>query len=104
MAKFEGRGHCAHCKRGVDVYSDKNGLAYYKCGPCGTKIMHQGRRESDKVLAGLERDATPEDAPAPKPAPPAPRPPAPVVPPVPPVPVPPAQTKKPGGLFANFTL
>jgi len=108
MAAFEGRGKCAHCQRGVDVYSDKNGFAYYKCGPCQTKVMHQGRRESDKVLAGLERDATPEDGPAPTPAP-APIPvkptpprvsaPASVVPPVPPAPL-----KKSGGLFANFTL
>lgn len=114
MAAFEGRGKCAHCKRGVDVYSDKNGFAYYKCGPCQTKVMHQGRRESDKVLAGLERDATPEDGPAPTPTPtPAPAPaPIPVKPAVPRVsapasevpPAPPASLKKPGGLFANFTL
>jgi len=108
MAKFEGRGACAHCKKGVDVYSDKNGLAYYKCGPCQTKIMHQGRRESDKVLAGLDREAEEDGAPIPaptpipvKPAAPAPRPPepAPVVPPTQPAPA-----KKPGGIFANFTL
>lgn len=108
MPKFEGRGHCAHCKRGVDVYSDKNGMAYYNCGPCGTRVLHRNRRTSDAVLAGLERDATPEDAPAPvpvptpipvKPAPPRVPAPAPVAPPEPLAP-----PKKPGGLFANFTL
>ena len=106
MAKFEGCGACAHCKKGVDVYSDKNGLAYYKCGPCQTKIMHQGRRESDKVLAGLDREAEEDGAPVPapapipvKPTPPRVSAPAPVVPPAPPAP-----PKKPGGMFANFTL
>jgi len=101
MAAFEGRGACAHCKKGVDVYSDKNGLAYYNCGPCGFRGIHRNRRTSDAVLAGLERDATPEDAGPPKPAPsPAPAPrstnPAPVVPPAPP--------KKPGGFLSQFTL
>jgi DNA-directed RNA polymerase subunit RPC12/RpoP len=108
MPKFEGRGHCAHCKRGVDVYSDKNGMAYFNCGPCGARVLHRNRRTSDAVLAGLERDATPEDGQAPTPAP------APIpVKPTPPrvsapasavPPAPPAPLKKPGGLLANFTL
>lgn len=65
MAKFEGRGTCDCCERGVDVYSDKNGMAYYNCGPCGFRGLHRNRRTSDGVLAGLQRDATPEDGAAP---------------------------------------
>lgn len=106
MPKFEGRGHCAHCKRGVDVYSDKNGMAYFNCGPCGARVLHRNRRTSDAVLAGLERDATPEDgAPPPKPAaPPAAPPRVPAPAPAPSVTPPPTPTKKPGGILANFTL
>jgi len=102
MAKFEGRGACAHCKKGVDVYSDKNGLAYYKCGPCQTKIMHQGRRESDKVIAGLDREAEEDGAapPAPSPIPVKTAPPAPRQDNTQPPPAPP----KRGGFFENFSL
>jgi hypothetical protein len=107
MAKFEGRGKCDCCKRGVDVYSDKNGMAYYNCGPCGFRGLHRARRTSDSVLAGLERDATPEDggAPAPKPAAPAPapRPAAPAPSPNTP-PAPPAPPAKRGGFLSQFTL
>lgn len=110
MAKFEGRGKCNCCQRGVDYYSDKNGLAYYNCGPCGFRGLHRMRKTSDGVLARLEREVTPEDAPAPpapKPAPVAqPRPavqppkepdPAPIVNPPPPA-------KTGSGFLERFTL
>jgi DNA-directed RNA polymerase subunit RPC12/RpoP len=104
MAKFEGRGACAHCKKGVDVYSDKNGLAYYKCGPCQTKIMHQGRRESDKVLAGLDREAEEDGAAVPAPAPIPVRPAQAPKPPSPPIHTPPPPGKAGGGFLERFTL
>ena len=113
MAKFEGRGECDCCKaRGrksaVDVYSDKNGMAYYNCGPCRVRVVHRDRRESDALLARIDRHAEPDDGIAPvptpapipvKPTPPRVSAPAPVVPPAPPAP-----PKKSGGIFDNFTL
>ena len=104
MAKFEGRGACDCCERGVDVYSDKNGMAYYNCGPCGFRGLHRNRRTSDGVLAKLERDATPEDGAGPPVTVPLPVKPA-AAPPAPkqvPTPAPPAP--KAGGFLSNFTL
>ena len=115
MAKFEGRGACDCCKKGVDVFTDRNGMAYYNCGPCGFRGLHRMRKTSDAVLARLDRDVEQDGGP---PAPPAAAPatsapPAPAArvaaPPVPPKPTPaapapaPAPVKKPGFL-ANFTL
>lgn len=116
MAKFEGRGACDCCKsRGrttlVDVYSDKNGLAYYNCGPCRVRVTHRDRRASAECLANIDRHAVPEDSPVPAPA----ERPAQAVPPTPPVrPAPivepdPVKTEpKPktsgGGLFSKFSL
>lgn len=118
MAKFEGRGACDCCERGVDVFSDKNGMAYYNCGPCGFRGQHRMRRTSDGVLAGLDRAAESEEgAKAPPTVPPAPDvPSAPAVrvapPPGPPKPKPatPAPepvappAKKAGGFLSNFHL
>lgn len=92
MAKFEGRGACDCCKKGVDVYSDKGGLAYYNCGPCGVRVLHRNRRTSDALLARIDREAEQDDGPAPAPGA-APR--APAGPPAPP--------KKPGFL-SNLSL
>lgn len=104
MAKFEGRGKCDCCKRGVDVYTDKNGMAYYNCGPCGVRVLHRARRTSDAVLAGLERDATPEDGGAP----PAPTPIPVKQPSQPPAPrqnnTPPPPPPAGGGFLSRFTL
>lgn len=110
MAKFEGRGKCDCCKKGVDVYSDRSGMAYYNCGPCGFRGLHRSRRTSDAVLAGLDREAEADDGAPPAPpadpvgvlpvARPAARPPAATK--APPAPTPPAP-KKPGFL-SNFTL
>lgn len=81
MAKFEGRGACDCCKKGVDVYSDKGGLAYYNCGPCGVRVLHRNRRTSDALLGRIDREAEQDDAPAPGAAPArAPTPPAPPAP------------------------
>jgi DNA-directed RNA polymerase subunit RPC12/RpoP len=107
MATFEGRGACAHCKKGVDVYSDKNGLAYYNCGPCGFRGLHRNRRTSDTLLAGLQRDATPEDggappAPTPIPVKPAGVSPAPKANQNPAPPAPPAPKR--AGFLDNFSL
>lgn len=113
MAEFKGRGACDCCEKAVDVYADKNGMAYYNCGPCGFRGLHRNRRTSDAVIARLDRGAEPEDGPPAPPAaapvastPPAPRArpaPAPAVPkPAPAAPAP-AQAKKPG-IFSNFSL
>jgi hypothetical protein len=112
MAKFEGRGQCDSCKRGVDVHSNKNGLAYYNCGPCGFRGQHMNRRTSDAVLAKLDRSAIEDGGPAPaKPAPAAAKPANPpaaapgVPPPKPNPPAPPADPTPPKpGFLSNFTL
>jgi hypothetical protein len=107
MAKFEGRGKCACCEQAgktsmVDVYSDKNGLAYYNCGPCRVRIVHRDRRASEALLARIDRhaeeDGAAPPAPAPLPVKPAAAPPAPK-----PVQTPPPAPKA-GGFLSNFTL
>ena len=65
MAKFEGRGACACCKSPVDVYADKNGLAYYKCGPCGIKLTHSKPQKSAQFVGMIDRHADEDAAPAP---------------------------------------
>lgn len=68
MAKYLGRGACEGCSAPVEVYSDRNNLAYYKCGPCGRKMTHSLQRESAKFVAKIDRHATEDDAPAASPA------------------------------------
>lgn len=51
MADYQGRTECPISGDDVDVYTDRNGLAYYKCGPTGIKVMHTIKRESEKFLA-----------------------------------------------------
>lgn len=51
MAEYKGRTQCRISGDDVDVYTDRNGMAYYKCGPTGIKVMHTIKRESDKFLA-----------------------------------------------------
>jgi hypothetical protein len=113
MAKFEGRGKCACCEqRGritlVDVYSDKNGLAYYNCGPCRVRVVHRDRRASAECLANIDRHAVPDDSPPVPPVRPAPGPaPAPAAPPAP-APEPPKPEEKPKaapkGFLSQFSL
>lgn len=104
MAKFEGRGKCDRCKRGIDVYSDKNGMAYYNCGPCGFRGLDRNRRTSDAFLATLDRDAEEDGGnPAPTPAPIPVAKPSPKTNPAPnPDPQPPAPKR--AGFLDNFAL
>lgn len=107
MAKFEGRGKCdrACCGAAVDVYSDKNGMAYYNCGPCGVRMLHKKRTASERFLSEIDRHAEADDG-APPPAPPAAAAPAPArtkaseqAPRQQPAPSP-----RKGGFLSNFTL
>lgn len=105
MAKFEGRGACDCCKAGVDVYSDKNGLAYYNCGPCGVRLLHRKARTSAAFIARIDRHAEPDDGTPPAALPVAPPAAAPAAAPVAPgrnAPPPPKQKK--AGFLSNFTL
>ena len=74
MATFQGRGKCACCGAPVDVYDDKNGLAYYKCGPCGIKLTHSKAAKSRALLETIDRHADEDGAPPEKPQVPAPAP------------------------------
>lgn len=67
MAKYLGRGACEGkgCGKAVEVYADRNGLAYYKCGPCQRKVTHFSQRESAKFVATIDRHAEEDEAPAP---------------------------------------
>lgn len=71
MAKYLGRGACEGCSKPVEVYADRNSMAYYKCGPCGRKVTHSIQRESAKFVGKIDRHADEEDtaAPAKLPAP-----------------------------------
>jgi DNA-directed RNA polymerase subunit RPC12/RpoP len=71
MAEYLGRGACEGCGKPVEVYADRNKMAYYKCGPCGRKVTHSVQRESARFVAKIDRHADPEDtaAPAKLPAP-----------------------------------
>lgn len=68
MAKYQGKGFCDNCGSDTHVYTDKNGLAYYKCGPCGFKGTHSLMRVSQafidsKVEKFSSPDAVSEQAP-----------------------------------------
>ncbi len=110
MATFEGRGDCDCCGKGVDVYTDKAGKAYYNCGPCGVRVLHRSARTTAAVLAKLDRDTEPDGgAPVTPPAPARPEPsPAPraavVAPPAPPKSTPPAPAPKKTGFLSQFSL
>ena len=65
MAKYAGRGACSCCKAPVEVYTDRNGLAYYKCGPCGVKLTHSKPQKSHAFIATIDRHADEDEAPAP---------------------------------------
>lgn len=65
MAKYLGRGCCEGCARPVEVYADRNSMAYYKCGPCGRKVTHSIQRESAKFVAKIDRHADEDDTAAP---------------------------------------
>lgn len=108
MAEYLGRGACEGCGKPVEVYADRNSMAYYKCGPCGRKVLHSIQRESAKFVAKIDRHADEDDtgAPAKLPAPakvPAAPPVAPVAAavldkaPPPPPPAPPAPARR--GMF-----
>jgi DNA-directed RNA polymerase subunit RPC12/RpoP len=104
MAKYEGRGKCdrAKCGKPVDVYSDKNGLAYYNCGPCGFRGIHRMRKTSEQDLATLDREAEEDGGAPPAPAP------IPVKPAPAPAPrpdnTPPPPAPRRSGFLDNFSL
>jgi hypothetical protein len=53
----------------VDYYSDKNGMAYYNCGPCSFRGLVRSKVESDKDFARLDREAEEDGAAPPAPTP-----------------------------------
>jgi hypothetical protein len=57
---YIGKGDCDHCGKDVEVKTDKNGMAYYKCGPCGFEGWHSKMTSSQKFLAEVRRDTEPE--------------------------------------------
>lgn len=61
MANYEGSSSCHHCKKPVDVYSDKNGLPYYKCGPCGFFPRFSTMRTGQAFLGTIKRDDAPHN-------------------------------------------
>ena len=103
MAKFEGRGKCHRCERGVDYYSDKNGMAYYNCGPCSFRGLVRSKVESDKDFARLDREAEEDGAAPPVPVP---LPVKPAAAPAVPKPnnAPPPPPPKRAGFLDNFSL
>ncbi|WP_151446745.1 hypothetical protein [Lacisediminimonas profundi] len=67
MAKYEGGCSCQNCGKKADVYTDKNGLAYYKCGPCGFFPKFSNMRHSQAFLQGkVERDEPAQNTPPPE--------------------------------------
>jgi hypothetical protein len=58
------------CGATVQVYTDRNNMAYYKCGPCGIKVTHSIMKHSQKFLATITAHTDPDAAPpAPTPTP-----------------------------------
>jgi predicted nucleic acid-binding Zn-ribbon protein len=73
MPDYIGKADCLQCDREGDVYTDRNGMAYMNCGPCGCRILQRTQRGNARFLAGVRRDAESDDgekpaAPAPAPA------------------------------------
>jgi hypothetical protein len=66
MATYQGKCKCYQCGKPANVYTDKNGLAYYKCGPCGIFPRQTVMRHSQAFLATIEHDAD-EESNAPQP-------------------------------------
>ncbi|MGX0524249.1 DNA-directed RNA polymerase subunit RPC12/RpoP [Ralstonia pickettii] len=38
MATYVGQCACQQCGDPVQVYTDRAGMAYYRCGPCGAHV------------------------------------------------------------------
>jgi len=64
MATYQGTCKCQQCSREAHVYTDKNGFAYYKCGPCGFFPKQTSSRFNQAFLKTIKRDSEPDAAPA----------------------------------------
>jgi hypothetical protein len=65
MSTYQGFCSCQNCGAQAHVFTNKNGLAYYKCGPCSVKVEHFNMRKSQAFLSTITKHIDPdEQAPA----------------------------------------
>lgn len=66
---YLGKADCCTCAHEVDVRSNINGRAYYKCGRCGASVVQKEERGHrlfmEKIRPEADPDAVPETDPAP---------------------------------------
>ncbi|RKT99557.1 hypothetical protein C7H84_30235 [Burkholderia sp. Nafp2/4-1b] len=62
---YLGKSDCHLCDREVDVSANRNGMAYYRCAACGTKLETKGARGDRALRAKVRPFEDPDAAPAP---------------------------------------
>jgi hypothetical protein len=67
MATYQGTCACHICGTIAHVFTNRNGLAYHKCGPCGVKVEHFNMRTSQKFLKTITPHIDPDAEPPAKP-------------------------------------
>lgn len=62
MATYVGKCTCQQCGDPVQVYTDKAGMAYYRCGPCGVHVRQTKATKNRRFLEAVERHVDEDDA------------------------------------------
>ncbi|MBT2180500.1 hypothetical protein KKP06_22040 [Ralstonia pickettii] len=62
MAAYVGKCTCQQCGDPVQVYTDKAGMAYYRCGPCGVHVRQTKQTKNRRFLEAVERHVDEDDA------------------------------------------
>jgi DNA-directed RNA polymerase subunit RPC12/RpoP len=57
---YLGKADCGTCGHEVDVRSNVNGRAYYKCGRCGAWMQHKEERGNRIFMAKVRPEADPD--------------------------------------------
>ena len=63
MATYVGKCNCAICGEPAQVYTDRAGMAYYRCGPCGAHLRQTKATKNRKFLESVDRHIDDDDAP-----------------------------------------
>ncbi|MBX3880390.1 MAG: hypothetical protein QM625_22680 [Ralstonia sp.] len=62
MATYVGQCACQQCGDPVQVYTDRAGMAYYRCGPCGAHVRQTKPTKNRRFLESIERHVDEDDA------------------------------------------
>lgn len=62
MASYVGQCACQQCGDPVQVYTDKAGMAYYRCGPCGVHVRQTKPTKNRRFLESITHHVDEDDA------------------------------------------